>query len=121
MAHNPPTTELYFEAHVTIEPVFDDELERFKILAAKCAFRVADLLMQKRKHDNPERSKFDTFATGRSKDYATLLFNTMTLVNLARMSGFSVWRYKIENTLLDVRLKTFNDPAKETALDIGVA
>ena len=35
--------------------------------------------------------------------------------------NYTTWRYKIENTLLDVRLKTFNDPAKETALDIGVA
>lgn len=114
-------TDLYFESHVTIEPVFDGALEIFKALALGFGFRVADLLMQKRKQDSPERSKFDTFATGRSKSYEELERNTLALVAAAQATGFQVWRYKIENTLIDVRLKTFTEPEKESALDIGVA
>jgi hypothetical protein len=116
-----PVTQLYFESHVTIEPVFDERLDKFKQLAKCWGFRVADLLMQKRKEASPERSKFDTFATGRSTDYLQLSSCTLGLVAEAQSKGFEVWRYKIENTLVDVRLKTFSDPVKENALELGVS
>lgn len=101
----PPTTELYFEAHVTIEPVFDERLTLFKAVCARHGFRAADLLMQKRQEDVPERSKHDTFATGRSSTYLTLYDSTIALMLELTSQNFKIWRYKIENTLLDVRLK----------------
>jgi hypothetical protein len=99
------TTDLYFEAHITIEPVFGERLDQFKSLCATKGFRVAELLMKRRKEDKPERSQYDTFATGRSKDYTDLLTRTLDIANTANALGISVWRYKIENTLLDVRTK----------------
>ena len=99
-----PTTSLYFESHVTIEPVFDEQLDRFKVLAKAHRFYVADLLMKKRAKDTLERSRFDTFATSRGQDFMELRRQTLSLVENAKRAGFIVWRYKIENTLEDVRL-----------------
>mgnify|MGYP000013416462 CR=1 FL=1 len=99
------TTELYFEAHITIEPVFDQQLALAETIAKRHGFRIADLLMLKRVADTPERSQYDTFMTGRSTDYADLFCRTEDCVFSLQSCGFQVWRYKIENTLLDVRLK----------------
>lgn len=101
------TTELYFECHVTVEPVYDERLERLKAIAAEpgIKFKVADLLMRKRMADTPERSQFDTFCTGRDVIYPNLEERMRNLVEALIEEGFEVWRYKIENTLLDVRIK----------------
>lgn len=91
----------YFEAHITAEPVFGERLEQFKTVCGNWLFRVADLLMQKREQDIPERSKYDTFCTGRSSNYSELLFRTVELIKALKESGFKVWRYKIESTVID--------------------
>jgi hypothetical protein len=95
---NPPH---YYEAHVTIEPVFDERLDKFKELCAEFNFRVADLLMQKRKEDTPERSAKDQFCTGRSNDYTTLRYLVGRLARALRANDFIVTRWKIEAALLD--------------------
>lgn len=91
---------LYFEAHITIDPVFDDKLIQFSEASAGSGFRVAKLLMQK-----GEPSKLDSFCTGKGKDGEELLERTMTLVKRLSKSGFNVRRYKIEAVVLDVRSK----------------
>jgi hypothetical protein len=98
-------SELYFESHVTIEPVFDARLEQAKILAAEYKFRVADLLMKKREADTEERSAKDTFMTGHGQSLHDIENRTMRLVNELKDHGFKVWRYKIEDTVLDSRTK----------------
>ncbi len=97
-------TQLYFECHITVEPVFGERLEELKELCKPWKFRVADLLMRKRMEDTPERSQFDTFCTGHSTNYPGLHARMVYLVQSIQKAGFEVWRYKIENTLLDVRL-----------------
>lgn len=99
------TTELYFESHITIEPVFDDDLDLVKIIAQAHGFRVADLLLKKRAEDTAERSAYDTFCTTRDKNYKSIERNTLDCVHVLSEYGYKVWRYKIENTLLDVRTK----------------
>jgi hypothetical protein len=96
-----PTTELYFECHITIEPVFDQRLELFHGMSKRHGFHVAELLMQKRFQDTPQRSKLDSFATGRSKDYNDLFARMEELIGSLQANEFEVWRYKIENTLID--------------------
>lgn len=121
----------YFEAHVTIEPVFDDDEPRYlladvdlsdgtpsdldvlKSVAREFKFKVADLLMQKRKRGTQERSKDDTFCTGRSKDLEDLKDRTAGLVRRLTEFGYEVWRYKIEDTILDSKI---ND---EMGLGVG--
>lgn len=101
-----PDSELYYECHVTIEPVFDDRLAQAAYIANLYQFRVADLLMQKRHEDLPTRSKFDTFMTGRHKNYMTLETRMYGLILNLQDSGFEIWRFKIEDTILDSKLQT---------------
>ena len=94
---------LYFESHVTIDPVFDADLDRFRGLACQYGFRVASLLM--RKGDGVlVPSVDDTFCTSRGQVWEDIKCRTRLLVSAAIAEGFTVRRYKIEDTLLDVRL-----------------
>lgn len=93
----------YYEAHVTVEPVFEERLEQFKIICRDYKFHVASLLMQKRKSDTEERSKNDSFCTGRGISYTDIEKRMLALVDRLGKEGFKVWRYKIESTLLDSR------------------
>lgn len=97
--------KLYYEAHVTIEPVFDEARERADVLAQKHGFKLAKLLMQKRQVDVAERSKFDTFMTGHDTILERITERTSSLVTDLRAAGFTVWRYKLEDTLLDSRTR----------------
>lgn len=96
-------TDLYFEAHITIEPVFDQDLEQVRVIAGRYEFRVADLLMKKRKQDTAERSQYDTFCTTRSKLFEDIERRTKGCQEALEQAGFKVWRVKIENTLFDKR------------------
>lgn len=99
----PKTARLYYEAHVTIEPVFDKRLEFACAIAKQNNFKMADLLMKKREQETESRSKNDTFMTGHGKDYADIKSNLINLILTLQLYGFKVWRYKIEDTLLDSR------------------
>ena len=99
-------SDLYFECHITIEPVFDGKLSHADFLAKKHKFSVADLLMKKREKDTLKRSEMDTFMTGRNKSFNTLKTNMESLIKELLAEGFKVWRYKIEDTILDSK---FND------------
>ncbi len=94
---------LYYEAHITIEPVFDKRRELAAQMAVNGGFRLADLLMKKRESDTEERSSKDTFMTGHSKSYTNIATRTLMMVKQLKAAGFKVWRYKIEDTLMDSR------------------
>lgn len=98
------TADHYFEAHVTIEPIFDDRLEMASQLALKNKFKIATLLMQKREEDTPTRSKYDTFMTGHGKQLDDIQSRVKALVEELRANNFTVWRYKIEDTVMDSRI-----------------
>jgi NTP pyrophosphatase (non-canonical NTP hydrolase) len=106
----------YYEAHVTVEPVFASKLEQFKIICHDYKFRVATLLMQKRKEDTEERSKNDSFCTGRGISYADIKKRMLALVDRLEKEGFKVWRYKIESTLLDSRYDDNERPLNKNDL-----
>jgi MazG nucleotide pyrophosphohydrolase domain len=93
----------YYEAHVTVEPVFEDRLEEFKVICQDYKFRVASLFMQKRREDTEERSKNDSFCTGRGISYTDIEKRMLALVSRLEKEGFKVWRYKIESTVMDSR------------------
>ena len=94
---------LYFEAHVTIEPVYEERLAKFTELCKERKFHVATLVMQKRKEDTPERSKFDSFCTGHGKDGEELKSRMFALLDELKAEGYQIWRYKIEVVPLDSR------------------
>lgn len=97
------TTDLYFEAHVTIDPVFGKDLENLKLIASNETFRVAKLVLRKTSNSE-EMHVDDSFMTARSDDYQNILNRTLAVVEaLDADSRYNVRRYKIENTLLDRR------------------
>ena len=96
---------LYYEAHVTVEPVFEADLARLGEIAGRHGFRVADLHMRKRKQDTPQRSQDDTFMTARAQSSADIVARTTAVVRDLKAEGFAVWRYKIEDTVLDSRTR----------------
>lgn len=91
----------YYEAHITIEPVFDDKLLTLTNLLKPYRFKVADLLLQKRKTDTLERNQFDSFATGHDKSYNKLLNRMNEAVAQLNVNNYKVWRVKIEAVVLD--------------------
>lgn len=90
---------LYYECHVTIEPVFNERLEKLKLICSEYNFRVAKLTMEK----GPNQK--DSFTTGRDKDVNRLLLRMMNLVENLKKEGFEVFRSKIENCILDTNVK----------------
>lgn len=98
-----PITKLYYEAHITIEPIFEGELEVAKQISSLYGFRMAELLMKKRADDVETRSKYDTFMTGQGIDLENLKKRVQNLVSCLQFEGYKVWRYKIEDIILDSR------------------
>lgn len=96
----PPThtTDLYFEAHITIEPVTPTQKITLGVIGRRHGFRMATFLLKKGSQAVP-----DDFFTGRGTDYDALLEKTLYLVDYLQSVGIKVKRYKIENTLLDVK------------------
>ena len=99
------TAQHYYEAHVTVEPVFNDVREGATVTAQQYGFKLAKLLMQKRIVDAPERSKYDTFMTAHGVNLEDITNRTKDLVTALQAAGLNVWRYKIEDTILDSRIK----------------
>jgi hypothetical protein len=94
----------YYECHITIEPVYDERLALFTEQCSRFNFKPAKLLMQKDRKETPERSNKDTFCTGHSKEYDDIYNRMMSLVKVLQSDKFAVWRYKIEDVILDVKL-----------------
>jgi len=92
----------YYEAHVTIEPPKDElDIKDVRRLAATHDFRVAKLLMERdgRLVDHDK----DMFCSARSQERQDILDRTLAFVRDLMAFGFSVYRYKIESTLVDSR------------------
>lgn len=95
--------EHYYECHITIAPIFDQARERVKTIATKHKFKLATLLMQKRATDTPEQSKYDTFMTSHGKSLLDINNRMVVCVNELLDAGFDVYRYKIEDIVIDSR------------------
>src|ERR1700761_657847 len=96
-------SKLYYEAHVTIDPIFDERREHAALLAQTYKFRLAKLIMRKRESDHEQVSRDDTFMTGHGIELDDIMTRTKMLVMKLREHGFKVRRYKIEDTILDSR------------------
>jgi len=98
------TAKYYYESHITVEPIEDTVLlDTVKKVSEDFGFRVADLYMVKNRSETPERSNRDTFMTGHGKDFKFIVERTKALCQNLSKLGVKVWRYKIEDTLLDSR------------------
>lgn len=95
----------YYEAHITIEPIPEDKQQEVRDIAKLYGFKLATLLMKKRDMDTPERSMYDTFMTAHHQSEATLQLRISGLCQMLKVLGYKVWRYKIEDVVLDSRVE----------------
>lgn len=68
-------------------------------------FRVADLLLKKRKEDTEYRSSKDSFCTGRAGAYDALYNDMNDLVAKLIENKFNIFRKKIEAVIYDEKIK----------------
>lgn len=94
-------SRLYFEAHVTLDPVFGERRQQAEVIAKKHGFRLAKLIMRKREGDAETPHEDDTFMTTRSTDWTWIRRACSGVITDLRDTGFVVRRYKIEDTLVD--------------------
>lgn len=99
------TATLYYEAHVTIDPVFDDLRDVAEFYALKNRFNLAKLIMVKSMPGIDKLSQKDTFMTARGTNLHEISHRTIALVNDLKAAGFRIRRYKIEDTIIDSREK----------------
>lgn len=103
MNNNLPT--LYYECHITIDPILEEsERDKLQELIKPYGFKLAKLLMQKRKEDLPEQSKYDTFMTAHEKVEIDMIYKMYNCLKLLKRNGYVVRRYKIENIIIDSRI-----------------
>lgn len=95
---------IYYECHVTIEPVDAARLGLLKGAAAGWGFRVADLLMQNA-GGGYTRSDKDSFCTSRDRDYGAMEHRMNRFAVTLGELGFRVWRKKIEAVVYDERTR----------------
>jgi hypothetical protein len=92
-------SSLYYEAHVTLEPVLDEKRHaELTELAHQNGFRVAKLLMEK----GPNTK--DSFCTTRTNNQLEIERRVTNFVFALRTANFTVTRYKIEDTVIDSRI-----------------
>lgn len=96
---------MYYESHITINPVYGEQLVLVKSIAGASNFKVAHLLMKKREEDTAERSMFDTFMTGHGSEgkFADIEERMIKCINDLQDADIAVWRYKIEEVTIDSR------------------
>lgn len=100
------TTDLYFEVHINIEPV-EVESERgilLRALATHHGFRVARFAMIK-----GDEVPANGFLTTRGTDHSDVVRRSKNMIESMRLYGFTILRYKLENTLVDTKA-TGDDP-----------
>lgn len=96
-------SSLYYEAHITIDPVFDERRAEAERLASIHSFRLAKLIMRKHEADEERPAQDDTFMTGTDCYMNVLLDNMIRLITELKSYGFVVRRYKLEDIIVDSR------------------
>lgn len=92
---------LYYEAHITIDPVFDQARVEAGVIADRHGFQLAELIMRKSRRERERQHQDDTFMTARAKRWFDIRTRTRAAVNELLRCGYGVRRWKIEDTLLD--------------------
>ena len=96
-------SDLYYECHVTINPVFGDKRDKLSTLIKPYKFKLAKLAMKKTEKGTWEESQLDTFFTAHSKHYSDIQQRMVDCIRVVQEQGFVIRRYKIENTIVDSR------------------
>lgn len=90
---------LYYESHVTIDPIHENDKTDYDTIAAKYGFKLSKLFMRKDGKDEPHRD--DSFMSARSMNQYELVNRMTNLIKQLQGYGMHVRRYKIEQALMD--------------------
>lgn len=101
-------SQLYFECHITTDPIFGERREALEKIVKPFKFSLAKLFMKKGENEESEH-KEDTFMTGRHIYYSVLQSRMEGCIKAAKDAGFVVRRYKIENTIIDSKKEDLLD------------
>lgn len=93
---------LYYECHITVDPIDSDRLDVFDNLAQGNGFRRARLLMVKDGVEQPANR--DTFVSAKNVSYKPLHDSMMNYLEALGHFGFKVRRYKIEAVIIDSKV-----------------
>lgn len=86
---------IYYESHITIDPLKPENQEAAANIAENHGFRIAKFVMNDR----------DSFMTSRSPQRHVLEAFTHQCVQALQDSGIEVRRYKIESALVDSKIR----------------
>jgi hypothetical protein len=93
--------QLYYESHITLDPVtVSEQVEQVEKLCKEHNFQLAKFAMVKSFPVNTN----DTFATGRGEGLDKLAVSMLELIYALKEAGFVVRRYKIEAVVIDSRI-----------------
>jgi hypothetical protein len=90
-------SDMYFEVHVTIEPVEEERYDLFKSLSKEWGFWCSEWALKK-------ENGYNFFATSRSKSYDDAFNRMDSLIKNLLNNKIKVLRYKIEDTVLDSKI-----------------
>lgn len=95
-------SDLYWECHITIDPVFGALREKLEAYGRERGFRISKLILQKPDFkDSPEQFVDDAFFTARHSSFDAIHAAMIEVVHEVKAMGVNVRRYKIENTIID--------------------
>ena len=92
---------LYYEAHITIDPVPEEHRYLVEALGVPHKFKLAKLLMEKQGVLSP--STLDTFMTAHGTSLDDMIERVKGMVLSLQKNFYKVKRYKIEDTVSDSR------------------
>lgn len=92
---------LYYECHITIEPVFEDRLIQLQEVASTHSFKVANLILRKSHSDPGIPAQDDTFCSAKSDNLETLRAQMLLMLENLMAFGYKILRYKIESIVID--------------------
>lgn len=91
-------SRLYFEGHITLEPVSGKELILLGVISTKYGMRISTFLLVK-----PDSSTPDAFISLRNESYTSMVSILHEACKELESYGFKIKRVKIEDTLLDTK------------------
>jgi hypothetical protein len=91
-------SRLYYEGHVTIEPVSGDKLINLIEVAAEFEMRISTFYLAK-----PDSPVPDAFISVRDESYASIAMRLQKACEELNRRGLIIKRVKIEDTLFDTK------------------
>ena len=97
-------SQYYYECHITIEPVIGDRLKELQEAVKEYTFKVASLVMLKENGIDSSVPRKDCFMSAKNVDYNVLYENMILMLDYLKSNSYKIYRYKIENILMDSKI-----------------